>query len=58
MTVARASILRHLLDEPSDPFTRVPLQAEQLEENEELRARIDRWRAERTIARGHLDRRL
>jgi ubiquitin conjugation factor E4 B len=44
VAVERASILRHLLNEPTDPFTRTPLSAEQLEADAELRARAERWR--------------
>ena len=46
MAVERAAILRHLLDSATDPFTRAPLHAQQLEPDVELRARIDEWRAE------------
>lgn len=39
----RATITRHLLNDPCDPFTRQPLAEEQLEPDDDLRARIEEW---------------
>lgn len=42
----RAVIERHLLSDPADPFNRMPLQAEALQTDDELRSRIDAFIAE------------
>lgn len=39
----RTSITQHLLQNPTDPYTRQPLSVEQLEPLPELRAEIDAW---------------
>lgn len=43
ITVDRATITRHLLNKPSDPFNRAPLTVEQLVPNTELKRRIDEF---------------
>lgn len=48
----RANILRHLLTDETDPFTRQPLKAEDLVPDTELKAKIDAWIAERKTAVG------
>lgn len=47
-TLDRSTILRHLLSDKTDPFSRAPLEKEQLVPNSELKQRIDAWRASRT----------
>eukprot|EP01006_Ploeotia_vitrea_P034172 TRINITY_DN65718_c11_g5_i1.p1 TRINITY_DN65718_c11_g5~~TRINITY_DN65718_c11_g5_i1.p1 ORF type:complete len:987 (-),score=537.28 TRINITY_DN65718_c11_g5_i1:27-2936(-) len=39
----RANILRHLLNEETNPFTRQPLKADMLEPDDQLRQRIEQW---------------
>ena len=46
VTMDRASITRHLLSSPYDPFNKQPLKAEQLVPNSELKARIKAWKSE------------
>ncbi len=46
MSVDRASIMRHLLSNTTDPFSRQPLTVEQLKPNTALRAQIQAWKAE------------
>lgn len=41
------SITRHLMNEPTDPYTRVPLKKEQLVVDEELKAKIDAYVSEK-----------
>lgn len=41
--VDRATILRHLLTDPIDPFNRKPLTPDMLEPAVELKAKIDAW---------------
>ncbi|KAK9806446.1 hypothetical protein WJX73_007867 [Symbiochloris irregularis] len=43
-TVDRATIMRHLLSDPNDPFNRQPLTEQDLVPNVELKQRIDQWR--------------
>ncbi|GFR50779.1 hypothetical protein Agub_g13044, partial [Astrephomene gubernaculifera] len=45
--VDRPNILRHLLSDPTDPFSRLPLAEEQLTPLPELAARIGEWRRAR-----------
>jgi ubiquitin conjugation factor E4 B len=47
----RSVIQRHLLSVPTDPFNRAKLTADQLRPNDELRARIQAWRAEQAAKR-------
>eukprot|EP00475_Leptophrys_vorax_P033553 TRINITY_DN5293_c0_g2_i1.p1 TRINITY_DN5293_c0_g2~~TRINITY_DN5293_c0_g2_i1.p1 ORF type:complete len:368 (+),score=38.64 TRINITY_DN5293_c0_g2_i1:49-1104(+) len=49
--VDRSVILRHLLSDPKDPFTRAHLTADMLEPNVELKARIDAFVAEHKAKR-------
>ncbi|RLN52723.1 hypothetical protein BBJ28_00016461 [Nothophytophthora sp. Chile5] len=42
-TMDRSCITQHLLNDQSDPFTRVPLTADQLKPNTELKATIEQW---------------
>ena len=48
----RSNILRHLLTDETDPFTRQPLKAEDLVPDAELKAKIDAWIAQRKSAAG------
>lgn len=48
--VDRPSILRHLLTDPKDPFSRQPLTEDQLHTDEALAQRITEWRRERRAA--------
>jgi ubiquitin conjugation factor E4 B len=41
----RSAILRHLLNDPTNPFTRQPLTPEQLIPDNELRVQIEEFRA-------------
>lgn len=50
-SIERAVILRHLMSDPRDPISRKPLTPEQLQDNTELKARIEAWKAER-LAQG------
>lgn len=45
--VDRKNILRHLLSDPHNPFTRQPLTEDELKPNNELKARITSWVAEK-----------
>jgi ubiquitin conjugation factor E4 B len=45
--VDRVSIVRHLLSDEMDPFSRQPLKVEDLVEDLELKSRIDQWLASR-----------
>lgn len=49
-TMERGSILRHLLSDPRDPFSRAPLQPEDLVPDVDMRARISQWLRERAAA--------
>ncbi|CAH0519935.1 unnamed protein product [Peronospora belbahrii] len=42
-TMDRSCISQHLLNDQSDPFTRVPLTMNQLEPNTSLKAKIEQW---------------
>lgn len=42
-TMDRSSIAQHLLNDQSDPFTRVSLTVDQLQPNHELKAKIEAW---------------
>ncbi|KXZ45643.1 hypothetical protein GPECTOR_52g43 [Gonium pectorale] len=46
-TVDRPTIQRHLLSDPTDPFSRRPLSEDQLEPDTELKQRIAQWRMSR-----------
>ena len=46
--VDRSTINQHLLNDESDPFTRAPLTVDQLVPNEELKARILSWLADKS----------
>jgi hypothetical protein len=48
IAIDRPTILRHLLNQSSDPFNRQPLEAEQLIEAAELRAKIEHFIHSRT----------
>ena len=54
-TVDRTTIMQHLLNDPHDPFNRMPLKAEDLTPNDELKAQVHAWlkakRTERAAAR-------
>ena len=43
----RSNIMRHLLTDETNPFTRQPLKTEDLVSDDALKARIDGWIAER-----------
>lgn len=45
-TLDRATITRHLLSDPKDPFSREELTVDMLQPNEELKKRIEQWIAE------------
>lgn len=45
--VERRVIVQHLLNDPRDPFSREPLTEDMLVPEDELRARIEEWRASR-----------
>ena len=47
----RSSIMRHLLTESRNPFNRQPLEEKDLVADDELRGRIEAWKAERRAAR-------
>jgi ubiquitin conjugation factor E4 B len=47
LRMERASILRHLLNDPRDPITRQPLSAADLKPDDELRDRVSVWKAGR-----------
>ncbi|KAL7684336.1 putative U box domain, Zinc finger, RING/FYVE/PHD-type, ubiquitin conjugation factor E4, core [Plasmopara halstedii] len=42
-TMDRSCITQHLMNDQSDPFTRVPLTMDQLQSNTELKAKIESW---------------
>lgn len=50
VVVDRPNIQRHLLSDPTDPFSRQPLTEDQLEPLPELTARITAWRKQRSGA--------
>jgi ubiquitin conjugation factor E4 B len=43
--IDRSTITQHLMNDPSDPFTRSPLTLDQLVPHETLKAKIDAWLA-------------
>ena len=43
VTMDRSVIIRHLLNDPTDPFNRQPLTEEMLEPDTELLAKIHDW---------------
>lgn len=45
--VERATIEQHLLNDPTDPFSRQPLTLDQLKPADDLRAEIEAWKAAR-----------
>lgn len=45
--VDRSTIMRHLLSDPTDPFTRDQLTMDQLQPMEELKGRIEAWKNEK-----------
>ena len=47
----RSTIRSHLLSDPTDPFNRAPLKIEEVITNDELRVRIESWKAERKAER-------
>eukprot|EP00963_Diacronema_lutheri_P009923 scaffold938_cov334-Pavlova_lutheri.AAC.43 len=46
VTLDKATIMRHLLSDPTDPFNRKPLSPEMLVPEDELKASINKWIAE------------
>lgn len=48
--VDRLTITQHLLSDPKDPYTRQPMTIEDVRPDDELRERIERWKAERREA--------
>ncbi|XP_049532096.1 ubiquitin conjugation factor E4 A [Anopheles darlingi] len=50
ITVDRSTIARHLLSDQSDPFNRSPLTMDQVKRNDQLKAEIDAWVAEKRAA--------
>ena len=48
--VDRSTIVQHLLSDPKDPFTRQPMTIDDASPAEELKGRIDAWKAERVAA--------
>ncbi|KAL3674853.1 hypothetical protein V7S43_000779 [Phytophthora oleae] len=42
-TMDRSCITQHLMNDQSDPFTRVPLTMDQLQPNTDLKAKIEQW---------------
>ncbi|KAE8878561.1 hypothetical protein PF005_g15297 [Phytophthora fragariae] len=42
-TMDRSCITQHLMNDQSDPFTRVPLTMEQLQPNTDLKTKIEQW---------------
>ena len=46
--VDRSTIMQHLLNDKTDPFSRSPLEASQLEPADELKAKIDAFIKDRT----------
>ena len=47
LVMDRSIILRHLLNDSTDPFTRQPLKEEDLVSNEELKKEIHEWLAKK-----------
>ncbi|XP_052870320.1 ubiquitin conjugation factor E4 A [Anopheles cruzii] len=50
ITVDRSTIARHLLSDQTDPFNRSPLTMDQVKRNDQLKADIDAWIAEKRAA--------
>lgn len=48
--VDRSTIIQHLLSDETDPFTRQPMKIEDIVPADDLRQRIDAWKAERLAA--------
>lgn len=48
--VDRSTIIQHLLSDETDPFTRQPMKIEDIVPADDLRQRIDSWKAERLAA--------
>ena len=49
--VDRSTIMRHLLSDPSDPFTRAPLSMNQIQPLPDLKKEIEDWKRSRREAR-------
>uniref|UniRef100_A0A8C4Q3Y5 Ubiquitin conjugation factor E4 A n=2 Tax=Eptatretus burgeri TaxID=7764 RepID=A0A8C4Q3Y5_EPTBU len=49
VSVDRATIARHLLSDPTDPFNRTPLSMEQVKPDSELKQRIESWLHDRKM---------
>lgn len=47
MVVDRSTIMQHLLSDPTDPFNRMPLNIEDVITEDELRAEIQAWKAQK-----------
>lgn len=52
LRMERASILRHLLNDPRDPITRQPLSADELKADDDLRGRVCTWKSGRLHLNG------
>ena len=50
-TIDRSTIRSHLLSDPTDPFNRSPLKIEDVVPDTEMKAKIEKWKAERKAAR-------
>jgi hypothetical protein len=50
-TIDRSTIRTYLLSEPTDPFNRVPLKIEDVKDDEDMKAKIAAFRAERQAAK-------
>jgi ubiquitin conjugation factor E4 B len=46
-SIDRSTIMRHLMSDPRDPFTNMPLHLGQLQPDDKLRAQIAAWKAAR-----------
>lgn len=47
VTVDRSTIMAHLLNDPHDPFNRAPMSEADVEDDVEMKARVDAWLLER-----------
>ena len=50
--VDRSTITQHLLNDPTDPFSRAPLKIEDVEPATELKEKKDKWLADKRAAEG------
>lgn len=51
ISIDRSVLKAHLMNDPTDPFNRMPLKMEEVSDDEELRGRIEQWKQEKRLER-------